>query len=70
MTRLMNLLKARHEIVQSRIDVEQTGLRPDSLRIAALKKIKLGIRDQIAKLERLGKDGRMQTASSRSASSF
>ncbi|MGL4489529.1 MAG: DUF465 domain-containing protein [Rhizobiaceae bacterium] len=54
MKNLLRALQARHQIVQSRIDTEQRSKAPDSLRVASLKKIKLGIRDQMAMLERLG----------------
>ncbi len=60
MKSFLKALRARHEIVQNRIDVEQRAKIPDSIRVAALKKIKLSIRDQIAALERLGKSQRTQ----------
>lgn len=54
MNPLLKSLKARHEIVQTRIDDESRSPAPDSLRVRALKKMKLHLRDQIAFLERVG----------------
>jgi hypothetical protein len=60
MRNLLRALRARHDIVQSRIDTEQVAKRPDSLRVAALKKIKLQIKDQITSLERMSANGRAE----------
>jgi hypothetical protein len=60
MRNLLRALRARHDIVQSRIDSEQVARRPDSLRVAALKKIKLQIKDQIVSLERMAANGRAE----------
>ena len=54
MNPLIKSLKARHQIVQSRIEDENRSPAPDSLRVRALKKMKLQLRDQIAFLERVG----------------
>ncbi len=51
---MLNRLKAlqtRHEILDAKIDREQKRLRPDELRISAMKKIRLRIRDQISRVE-------------------
>ncbi len=45
-------LYARHGIIDAKIQGEQSRLRPDSIRINSLKKIKLKLRDQIALTER------------------
>jgi hypothetical protein len=60
MKNFLKALQARHGIVQARIDMEQRAKAPDSLRVAALKKIKLSLRDQIAALERLSSRQRSQ----------
>ncbi|MDN2568247.1 DUF465 domain-containing protein [Aquibium sp. A9E412] len=52
MNPLLKSLRTRHDIVQAKIDAEQSRPRPDSLRIMALKKIRLGFREQIEFLER------------------
>ena len=53
MNRLVRALKARHAILETRVLEEQRRPKPDSIRLKALKKIKLQLRDQIASLERL-----------------
>lgn len=53
MNPLLKSLKARHGIVQTRIEEEQKRPKPDTLRMSALKRLKLHLRDQIALLERM-----------------
>ena len=55
MKNLLKALKARHEILNARIDTEQRSRTPDVIRVSAMKRIKLGLKDQIAKLEQLGR---------------
>jgi len=55
---MKNLLKSlivRHRIMEERIAEEQKAPVPDSLRVRALKKMKLHLRDQITWLERMGR---------------
>lgn len=49
---LLRSLRTRHEIVDAKIGSEQNRPMPDTLRIRALKKIRLRIKEQIAFLER------------------
>lgn len=44
-------LRLAHQDLDAAIQALETGLMPDQLRIARLKKRKLNMRDQIAKLE-------------------
>jgi hypothetical protein len=52
MNPLLKALKSRHRIIEDRIHTEQKSPAPDSLRIMALKKIKLRMREQIEFLQR------------------
>ncbi len=52
MKQLLKALKARHSIVAAKIDEEQRRPRPDGIRVRALKKIKLHLKEQITLLER------------------
>ena len=45
-------LYARHGILEAKIHGEQCRPAPDSLRVRALKKMKLNLRDQIEVMER------------------
>ena len=54
MNPLLKSLRARHEIVDTKIRIEQQAIQPDSVRLSILKRIKLRLRDQIAALERMG----------------
>ncbi|QLF68199.1 YdcH family protein [Peteryoungia desertarenae] len=49
---LLKALKARHAIVAAKIDEEQRQPTPDGVRVGALKKIKMSLKEQIAMLER------------------
>lgn len=48
----LKALYARHGIIEAKIHGEQCRPRPDSLRVRALKKMKLKLRDQIRTVER------------------
>ncbi len=45
-------LYARHGILEAKIHGEQSRPAPDSIRVKALKKMKLKLRDQIEAMER------------------
>jgi hypothetical protein len=53
MNRLLRALQARHAILETRVMEEKRRPNPDPLRLRALKKIKLQLRDQIASIERM-----------------
>lgn len=48
----LKALYARHGIIEAKIHGEQSRPQPDSLRVRALKKMKLRLRDQIRTVER------------------
>ena len=52
MKQLLKALRARHSIVAAKIDEEQRRPQPDGIRVRALKKIKLHLKEQITLLER------------------
>lgn len=68
MKQLLKALKARHTIVAAKIDEEQRRPQPDGIRVRALKKIKLHLKEQIMLLEQ-GEAKKTPSARSR-ASSF
>jgi len=68
MKQLLKALKARHTIVAAKIDEEQRRPQPDGIRVRALKKIKLNLKEQIMLLEQ-GETMKVSTAHSK-ASSF
>ncbi|MCB1425096.1 MAG: DUF465 domain-containing protein [Zhengella sp.] len=47
----LNALWSRHSILEAKIQQEQTRPMPDSLRIQALKKLRLRIRERIEGVE-------------------
>lgn len=51
MKQLLKALRARHTIVAAKIDEEQRRPQPDGIRVRALKKIKLHLKEQIMLLE-------------------
>lgn len=51
MKQLLKALRARHTIVSAKIDEEQRRPQPDGIRVRALKKIKLHLKEQIMLLE-------------------
>lgn len=69
MKQLLKALKARHSIVAAKIDEEQRRPRPDSIRVRALKKIKLHLKEQITLLER-GDGPQVARRARRASSSF
>lgn len=52
MMQLLKALRARHSIVAAKIDEEQRRPQPDGIRVRALKKIRLHLKEQIQMLER------------------
>ena len=69
MKQLLKALRARHSIVAAKIDEEQRRPRPDGIRVRALKKIKLHLKEQITLLER-GDGSQLASRSRRASSSF
>ncbi|MBP2550511.1 hypothetical protein J2858_003447 [Neorhizobium galegae] len=70
MNPLLKALHSRHRILEDRIQSEQKSPAPDSLRIMALKKIKLRMREQIEFLQRTGSNGKPMTPARRPGPSF
>ncbi|MBC2775478.1 YdcH family protein [Rhizobium sp. AQ_MP] len=68
MKQLLKALKARHTIVAAKIDEEQRRPQPDGIRVRALKKIKLHLKEQIMLLEQ-GETTKVSAARAK-ASSF
>ena len=56
MDQFMKSLKTRHSLIEEEISSEQTRPNPDRIRVLALKKMKLRLRDQIEYLRREGAD--------------
>ncbi|KPF41193.1 DUF465 domain-containing protein [Rhizobium sp. G187] len=52
MKQLLKALKARQSIIAATIDEEQRRPQPDGIRVRALKKIKMHLKEQIMVLER------------------
>ncbi|MDP2119503.1 MAG: YdcH family protein [Hoeflea sp.] len=59
----LNALRARHGILQAKIDAEGSRPSPDTIRVKILKKMRLKLRDQIALYERLVVGSRRQISS-------
>ena len=59
----LNALRARHGILQAKIDAEGLRPSPDTIRVKILKKMRLKLRDQIALYERLVVGSRRQISS-------
>lgn len=57
----LKALRHRRQAVQARIEHEQSRPLPDSLRLQALKRLKLRFREQIEYIERLNRRGETQT---------
>ena len=57
----LKALRARHGILQAKIDAETSRPSPDSIRVKILKKMRLKLRDQIALYERVVNGQRRQT---------
>lgn len=68
MKQLLKALRARHSIVAAKIDEEQRRPQPDGIRVRALKKIKLHLKEQITLLER--GDAMKASAARRKVSNF
>lgn len=49
----LKALRARHGILEAKIDAERARPRPDGIRVQLLKKMRLKLRDEIARYERL-----------------
>jgi len=49
----LNALRTRHGILQAKIDREHLRPRPDTIRVKIMKKMRLKLRDQIARYERI-----------------
>lgn len=60
MDQFLQSLRHRRAVIDRRITEEQTRPMPDSLRLQALKKLKLRFRDQIDLIERLHRRGGLQ----------
>jgi hypothetical protein len=67
MKQLLKALKARHTIVAAKIDEEQRRPQPDGIRVRALKKIKLHLKEQIMLLEQ-GETMKVSAARSKTSS--
>ena len=51
MLKRLHALRARHEILEARISAERGRPRPDAFQLMQLKRIKLKLRDEIARVE-------------------
>lgn len=61
MDQFLKSLRHRRAAIQHRIEEEQTRPRPDSLKLHALKKLRLRFREQIEFIERLNRRGEVMT---------
>jgi hypothetical protein len=61
MDQFLKSLRHRRAAVQQRIEQEQTRPVPDSLKLLALKKLRLRFREQIEFIERLNRRGEMRS---------
>lgn len=59
----LNALRSRHGILQAKIDAEHSRPSPDTIRVKILKKMRLKLRDQIDRYERLLLGSRRQASS-------
>jgi len=57
MDQFIKSLRQRRAIIQARIEDEQARPAPDQLRLSALKRLKLRIREQIEFIERMNRRG-------------
>ena len=60
----MSGLRARHAVLERRIDDERKRVRPDDLRLKRFKRAKLAIKDELARLEQMVRTFRDDRASS------
>jgi len=58
MDQFLNSLRQRRASVQARIEEEQARPAPDTLRLTALKRLRLRFRDRIDFIERMNPNGR------------
>jgi hypothetical protein len=59
----LNALRTRHGILEAKIDAEHSRPRPDTIRVKILKKMRLKLRDQISRYERILVGSRRQMSS-------
>ena len=59
----LNALRTRHSILQAKIDAEHSRPRPDTIRVKIMKKMRLKLRDRIARYEHILTGPRHQTSS-------
>ncbi len=59
----LNALRSRHGILQAKIDAEHLRPKPDNIRVTILKKMRLKLRDQIERYERILLGSQRQTSS-------
>ena len=57
-------LRARHAVLERRIEEERKRVRPDELRLKRFKRAKLAIKDELARLEQMVRTFRDDRASS------
>ena len=57
-------LRARHAVLERRIEDERKRVRPDDLRLKRFKRAKLAIKDELARLEQMVRTFRDDRASS------
>ncbi len=57
MDQFLKALRYRRSIIQARIEDEQARPAPDGLRLRALKKLKLQLREQIEFIDRMNRYG-------------
>lgn len=60
MSQLLKSLRRRHAAIQKRIKEEQARPLSDSIRLQALKRLKLHFREQIEFVEQLNRRGKMR----------
>lgn len=58
----LNALRSRHGILQAKIDAEHSRPSPDTIRVKILKKMRLKLRDQIERYERIVLGSRRQAS--------
>ena len=58
----LNALRSRHGILQAKIDAEHARPSPDTIRVKILKKMRLKLRDQIERYERILLGSRRQAS--------
>lgn len=61
MDQFLKAFRRRRAVIQQRIEEEQTRPQPDSLKLRALKKVRLRFREQIEFIDRLNRRGEVIT---------